>query len=170
MKAALALLSLLIATSAYSLEDNFSVLKGKFHRGGKLQVNIDDNQSTATSMFANIEYELYTKRLVPVPNKYLKGTYKQELPKMFENEAGFIELENLGEIKLEDASLVHMGRVDYKEYSNCHHIEIRPFNNKSLMRVYYHRSAPKTGWVRLYMIIFDIPVLGDYSLTGIRSE
>ncbi|MCT4640692.1 MAG: hypothetical protein N4A33_00240 [Bacteriovoracaceae bacterium] len=155
---------------AYTIEDNFSVLRGKLHKGGKLEVVIDSKEHTQTSMFANIKYALYKKGFVPVPAKYLQGDYRQELPKMFEKETGFLELEHLQSIKLKDADLVHMGRVNYKNYKNAHYIQIRPHNKKSLMKLIYHPSARNTGWVNLKMTIYKIPVLGSYSLEGIQKN
>jgi hypothetical protein len=170
MKKLTMLLLLVSSLQVLAIEDNFKVAKGSLHTGGKLHVRILESQDVGENMFADIGYELYGKLILPVPNSFLKGTHRQELPKMFRDETGFIELERMKKIVVKEADIIHMGKFSYNGYTNCHKVQIRAHNQKSVMEVIYHRSAPKTGWLKLNMTIYKIPVLESYSLTGTRAD
>lgn len=157
-----------LSLSLFAVDDSFEVLSGTLHKGGKLEVHIDENQSTQVSMFVNIQYELYKKIFVPVSSEHLKGSYTQELPLNFDSEKGYLELAEMGVMNISGATLIHKGFVNYEGHMDSHLIQIRPDNNKLLINVIYHPNVPNTGWIKLDLTVFEIPAIGDYSMEAFR--
>jgi hypothetical protein len=160
------LFTLLFTFNLYATETSlFDILPGKFHKGGYLiaEPSVINNEEVKIKM----NYEIYKKGYVPVPSEYLKGVYEQNLPAMFMDERGYLELEKLKEINLSDAKIVHLGRVVYGEYNDAHHVHIIPHNKKSEMYLVYHTNNIGLGWDQLKLIIHTpIPLLKSYLIRG----
>jgi hypothetical protein len=81
------------------------------------------------------------------------GEFDIKMPIDFISEEGYINLENDGEMKYDNAIITPLGREDINGYDNCYKIRID--NTKSPRKedrwsidAYYHPSVASTGWVR----------------------
>jgi hypothetical protein len=119
----------------------------------------------------SIDYEIVKKNLVPVPSTYLSGNYTQVLPEEFLKEEGYLSLEESGAIETEEATIIHQGRVPYRNLNNAHLIQIIPNNGKSEIHLVYHPSIPGLGWDEVKLILHTgIPLLGNYWIEGSLVE
>lgn len=140
---------------------NYHILKGKLHSGGKAQVEITEN--SAERFVAKMNYEIYKKILVPVPDDVLKGENIIALPPEFRDERGYMELEAKGTMEIEKAKLQFIKRVKWKNYNDAYQIVIFPKNGKSKIEVTYHPTVPAAGWGRVIVtFISNAPILNGY--------
>ena len=167
MKMKLLLLFCIASLSLFASESShFDILPGKFHKGGFLSATSID-QTNTDQILINMLYEIKKKDLVPVPSHFLKGTYQQKLPSIFLDERGYLELEKVKSIKIEEAKIVYLGRVNLGTLNDAHRIHIIPDNKKSEMFLTYHPTAPGLGWDQLKLILHtNLPILGDYVIEG----
>jgi len=147
-------------------QSKFEILPGKLHKGGNLLATLENGSSTE-EVIINLKYEIIKKGLVPVSNEYLKGVYKQNLPAMFLDERGYLELEHTKSMKIKDATVWHKGRTKYLDLNDAHLIQILPDNKKSEMTLIYHPQAPGLGWDHVKIILHTgVPLLDNYVLEG----
>ena len=140
---------------------NYHILKGKLHSGGKAQVEIIE--STDNKFVAKMNYEIYKKILVPIPDDVLKGENVITLPPEFRDERGYMELETKGTMEIEKARLQFIKRVKWKNYIDAYQVVIFPKNGKSKIEVTYHPTVPAAGWGRvLVTFISNAPILNGY--------
>ncbi len=140
---------------------NYHILKGKLHSGGKAQVEIVEN--TDNKFVAKMNYEIYKKILVPIPDDVLKGENVITLPPEFRDERGYMELETKGTMEIEKARLQFIKRVKWKNYNDAYQVVIFPKNGKSKIEVTYHPTVPAAGWGRvLVTFISNAPILNGY--------
>lgn len=154
---------LLITTTALAAPDKatYHVLKGKLHSGGKAQVLITEN--TSERFVAQMNYEIYKKILVPVPDDALKGETVIELPPAFRDERGYLELETKGSMEIEKAKLQFIKRVKWRNFKDAYQVMILPKNGKSKIEATYHPSVPAAGWGRVVVtFISKVPLLNGY--------
>ena len=145
----------------------YEIVPGKLHKGGSL-VATPDSEAVPGTTTISIEYEIIRKNLVPIPNSYLRGTYEQSLPSEFLEEAGYLELETLGALEVDGATLVHQGRIPLRNLSDAHSIQIIPDNGKSEIFLLYHPSLPGLGWDQIKLVLHtNLPILGDYLIEGL---
>ena len=161
------LLSLFLSFNTWATEiSHFNVLPGKLHKGGFLDATPSSIENS-DQMLINIVYEIKKKTLVPVPNQFLKGTYEQKLPAIFLDERGYLELEKVKSMRIDEASVVHLGRTTIGTFSDAHLIQILPDNKKSEMILTYHPTTNALGWDSIKLILHtDLPILGDYVIEG----
>ncbi len=145
---------------------HFNVLAGKLHKGGFLDATPTSIENSY-QMLINIVYEIKKKTLVPVPNHFLKGTYEQKLPDIFLDERGYLELEKVKSMRIDEASVIHLGRTTIATFNDAHLIQILPDNKKSEMILTYHPTTNALGWDSIKLILHtDLPILGDYVIEG----
>jgi hypothetical protein len=150
---------------------NFKINPGKLHAGGKAAAKIESIDSAKGIMLAFLAYEVVKKPLVPVPDEYLKGTEKQELPLDFIDERGYLNLEAKGPLKLEDATVYHLGRTKIGSRTGVHHVKIVATNGRSMTEVFYHPEVPELGWVKVRLTLYTpIPLLKNYSIEAVLID
>lgn len=150
---------------------NFKITPGKLHAGGKAAAQIESIDAAKNVMLAKLAYEVIKKPLVPVPDEYLKGTEKQELPLEFIDERGYLNLEAKGPLKLEDATVYHVGRTKIGKLSEVHHVKIVATNGRSVTEVFYHPEVPELGWVKVRLTLHTpIPMLKNYSMEAVLID
>jgi hypothetical protein len=150
---------------------NFNITPGKLHAGGKAAAKIESVDTTKGVMLAYLSYEVIKKSLVPVPDEYLKGTEKQELPLEFIDERGYLNLEAKGSLQLEDATVYHVGRLKLGKRSDVHHVKIVAKNGRSMTEVFYHPQVSELGWVKVKLTLYTpIPMLKNYSMEAVLID
>ena len=148
---------------------SFDILPGKLHKGGFLVAAPEMIANTETVLI-KLNYEITKKGFVPVPSEFLKGSYDQKLPAMFLDERGYLELEKQKSMRIDEASVVYLGRTSYRGMNDAHYIKILPNNKKSEIFLVYHPTAPGLGWDQVKLVLHTgIPMLEDYVLEG-RSK
>lgn len=142
---------------------NYSVSKGKLHSGGKARVEINEN--SPEKFIVNLNYEIYKKILVPIPEDQLKGETLFELPPEFRDERGYMELQTKGIIELEKATLKFVKRVKWKNFNDAYQVIILPKNGKSKVEVIFHPSVSAAGWANIVVtFINNIPIFNGYQI------
>jgi hypothetical protein len=148
----------------------FGILPGKLHKGGTLTATPSETDIPGMIRIL-IDYEITKKNLVPVPSAYLTGNYEQVLPEEFLKEDGYLALEQAGAIEAQDSTIIHQGRVPFRNLSNAHLIQIIPNNGKFEIHLVYHPSIPGLGWDEVKLILHTgIPLLGNYWIEGSLLE
>jgi hypothetical protein len=160
------LIALFFAVGVMANEhSDFEILPGKLHKGGSLLAKAQTMNEDYVHIHLN--YEIFKKGLVPVPSEYLKGIYKQKLPAIFLDERGYLELEQLKSMKIEEATVYYKGRTKYRDLHDAHLIQILPDNKKSEIFLVYHPQAPGLGWDNIKVILHTgVPLLENYMLEG----
>lgn len=166
------LLSLLFSLSVWSAgPTHFKILPGKLHQGGKASADIISTDTHKKVILVRLNYEVYKKTLVPVPDEYLKGSSDQELPLEFIDERGYLNLEQSKTRELEDAILIHLGRVSLGGHTNGHHVRIKAKNGRSETDVYYHPHLPELGWGKVRLVLHTpIPLLKNYAMEAVLKD
>ena len=155
----------LSASAVASLPSTFDILPGSLHRGGVLTA-LPQSQS-GNDVLISMAYEIFKKTLVPVPSSFLRGTYDQKLPASFLSEHGYLELEKVKSLHIDEAVVEHLGRVNVRNLRQAHAIHIIPDNHRSEMFLIYHPGLPGLGWDQLKLILHtEVPLLGDYVIEG----
>lgn len=140
---------------------SYHILKGKLHSGGKAQVQITENGPER--FVAKMNYEIYKKILVPIPNDVLKGENIITLPPEFRDERGYMELEAKGIMEIEQAKLQFIKKIKWQNHKDAYQIIIFPKNGKSKIEVTYHPTIPAAGWGRVIVtFISNAPILNGY--------
>ena len=86
---------------------------------------------------------------------------------MFLDERGYLELEQLKSMKIEEATVHYKGRTNYRDFQDAHLIQILPDNKKSEIFLVYHPQAPGLGWDNIKLILHTgVPLLENYTLEG----
>ncbi len=163
-------LLLLVTLSAPAFADpstsTFAILPGKLHKGGQLTATASESDIPGMIRI-KVEYEITKKNIVPVPSGYLSGTYEQLLPEEFLKEEGYLELEEVGAIEAEGATIIHQGRIPDRTHADAHLIQIIPDNGKYEFHLVYHPGNPGLGWDQVKLILrTGIPLLGNYWIEG----
>lgn len=163
------LISLLFSQLALAYtKDEFKILRGKLHAGGSLTVDTGATINNGQDIDLNFEYKIDKKGLVPVPSEYLQGEYKQAIPTMFLDERGYIELARVKSMKISEATISYLGRVDVGEHKGAYKVKIAADNKKSEIELVYHPHLDGLGWGYLKLTIFtEIPLLGSYVIEGV---
>jgi hypothetical protein len=143
---------------------NYKIREGKLHKGGTARVEV----LSATERFVvKLSYELKKKPFVPVPESELKGESIMELPLDFQDERGYLSLEQSGMMEIQDAQVKHLKRIKVGEFDDGHLIEILPRNGKSRTEISYHSSIPAAGWWSIKIkFISTIPLLSGYVINA----
>jgi hypothetical protein len=164
------LLLILFSFTSLSQAANYKIVRGRLHTGGSVQSNTMINPTQNDQLIVNINYEILAKPFVPVPKEQLKGKYQQILPESFVSEDAYIQIEKEGPLKIDEATVYHLGRVTIGRYTNAHKIRIDPDNKKSEIIAIYHPQVSDVGWVRVYLTVKKIPLIGDYTLEAQLAE
>ena len=136
--------------------------EGKLHRKGSASVEVLENPRAYQ---VKMNYTIDKKRLVPVPDKYLAGQTTINLPSMFKDERGYLELESKKKMQVDGARLTHLGRTTFKKFNDAHKINIILSNGKGKIELVYHPSLSGAGWGNIKMVfISDIPLLNGYTI------
>ena len=70
-------------------------------------------------------------------------------------------------MRIDEASVVHLGRTTIGTFSDAHLIQILPDNKKSEMILTYHPTTNALGWDSIKLILHtNLPILGDYVIEG----
>ncbi len=142
---------------------NYTVQKGKLHSGGKARVEVVEN--SPEKFIVNLNYEIYKKILVPIPEDQLKGETLFELPPEFRDERGYMELQTKGVMELEKATLKFVKRVKWKNLTDAYQIVILPKNGRSKVEAIYHPSISAAGWANILVtFINNIPIFNGYQI------
>ncbi len=156
------LLSLTLVFTAAALAQgaaNYRILEGKLHRGGSARVEVVAGPGFTVRM----SYELVKKPLVPVPSDALKGESTVELPELFRDERGYLELEAKGRMSVPDAELRFVRRAKWGAHSDAYLIEVLPENGRSRIEALYHPTVAGAGWAQVKVIfISKVPLLNGY--------
>lgn len=140
----------------------YRVLPGTLHRKGKVVIKVLPD---ADKYKVQMDYDVKTKSLVPVPNKLLKGTTIMEFPPEFRTEAGYKDLEKKKTMEIKKAHLVFIKRGDIGALKNAYFLEVHPTNKKTKIDIVYHPSLPSVGWSRIKItFISNLPILDGYVL------
>lgn len=149
-----------MSTKKLSLQ--YRLLEGSLHQGGTAAIELIENPGPFK---IKITYQLTKKNFVPIPHHLLLGEVVLELPPIFKDETGFLELERKKQMDIGKALLTHLGRRDYYEYLNGHLIQVSLHNGRGEAQVFYHPSLPSPGWGELTITIkTDLPLLNRYTL------
>ncbi len=146
------------ATSA-----DYKVKKGKLHEGGKVRVDI----LPETEKFkVQMSYKIKKKKLVPVPEKLLKGDTVMEFPDEFRTEKGYKHLEEAKTMEIPKARLQFLKRVELPEQKTAAYLlKVLPNNKKTEIEILYHPKLPAVGWESVEItFISNIPLLDGYEV------
>lgn len=142
---------------------NYHIEKGKLHSGGVAKVEVLEN--SPEKFVAKLNYHIYKKILVPIPEDQLKGETVFEFPPEFRDERGYLELETKGVIELEKAKLQFVKRVKWKNFKDAYQVLILPKNGRSKIEAIYHPSIKAAGWGRvLVTFINSVPIFNGYQV------
>lgn len=163
MKFTLFLLALCLQFNSFSVETlNHVVSRGKHHKGGKIQLFI--KEQTDDSFVATIDYKVKKKFYVPVNEKHLSGKIDQALPMIFSTKEGYLKLEEMKEIEIDQATLKFVGRESIGPYYDTFKIQILPASKKWRGMLWYHPSVPSVGWLRTELTLLTIPIVSPYKV------
>jgi hypothetical protein len=140
-----------------------SVQPTKMVKQGQVTLKTGPNRNGTTVV--KIDYDLKTTWYAPVGDQ--KGTETQPLPTKFLSESGYQEIERSGTIYYEDVTITHLGRFNFDGYRNGHKIEIDKSGEWKVIAL-YHNQIPATGWGRLSMTLYKVPVLGSYTINSVK--
>jgi len=141
---------------------HYQINEGKLHRNGKASIEVLDDPNLYK---VKMDYVIKKKKLVPVPSKYLEGETVINLPSLFKDERGYLELEKEKQMEVDGARLVHLGRTTLREFKDAHKIRVFLKNGKSKIELIYHPTLPGTGWDQIKIIfISDVPLLDGYTI------
>jgi hypothetical protein len=165
----LLLLAVLISANVFATSSRLKVTRGKLHKGGYVKLESQNIASSTTQTKILINYEIYKKNLIPKQfNKYLTGTYAQNIPSVFQYNSGYLDLQKSRKKLVRQAVLYHKGRVNVGRYYQAHKVLLVADNGKSELTFYYHPKAPGLGWFKVHLKIKKIPVLKTYQLTAVE--
>lgn len=135
---------------------------GSLHQGGDLMIELLSKGKL------RLEFAIKKRTLVPVPDKYLKGSYQLDIPSEFSREEGYLALENQKSREWGPLILSHQGRVDFYHWTNCHCIEVQLKNGKAQGEILFHPEMSGCGWIRISLTIHSkLPLLQNYNLEAI---
>lgn len=162
MKTILALIMCSLMSYGFAGESaDYHILKGKLHSGGTAKVEVLEESAQVFSV--KMDYEIFKKILVPIPDHVLKGDTIVDLPPQFSSEVGYLELEAKGTMQIERATLKFLGRTKWQNYKDAYKILILPNNGKSSIEVTYHPSIKAAGWGRIMITFINpLPILNGY--------
>lgn len=138
----------------------YRILEGKLHKGGSASVEVKEDP---TRFITFMTYDIKKKSWAPLPSSALQGDSQVELPELFKDERGYLELEMKGEIQVEDAILKYVRRTDWRSFKDAHLVQVFPKNGRSRMDIIYHPTLPGAGWGWIKVVfISSIPLLNGY--------
>lgn len=163
-KCFLALAVFVVTSLAFGAEvANYHIKKGKLHTGGKAQVEVIEK--SADKFSTKLNYQIYKKILVPIPEDQLQGETIFEFPPEFGDERGYLELETKGVIELEKAQLQFVKRVTWRGLANAYQVLILPKNGRSKIEAIYHPSLKASGWAKVIVtFINSVPIFNGYQI------
>lgn len=137
----------------------YRILEGRLHRGGAASVEVMANESFRV----RINYELVKKPLVPIPSDALKGDATVDLPELFRDERGYLELEAKGSMSLPDGEIRFLRRTRWGAFSDAYLVEVLPESGRARVEAVYHPSVPGAGWAQLRITFTSkVPLLNGY--------
>ncbi len=157
------LITLLLFSNLLFAETLFhDIERGRLHKGGEIKIEVlEMNDKKFTT---RLSYKIKKKVYVPIGDSKLRGDVVQSLPAMFSSLEGYLDLEKMGSLKVEKATVKFIQRESIGEYYDSIKIQITPDNKKWSGYLWYHPSVPGSGWFKCELTLLGIPVLGDYSL------
>lgn len=163
MKASTLLLFFLFTVNVFaSVKASYNILEGKLHKGGSAYTEVIPNSQ---KFAVRMGYEIKKKPLVPVPSEYLKGEEIIDLPLMFQDERGYLELEAKGEIRIENGVIKFVKRTTAGKIKDAYEVLVLPKNGRSKIEIVYHPELPSVGWSKMKVIfISKIPLLDNYQI------
>jgi len=157
MKFLLILLLVLFSTITHDIESSKLIKKG--------HININTTSLQTGEVKIDMVYELHLRWFVPIDTQ--RGVLTQNLPEIYVQEQGYLELERMGVQVYKDVTLTHLGRWNVTTkghtYQFCHKILVDKHNGEWSTIAYYHPTVASTGWVRLELTL-KIPTIGDYTI------
>lgn len=151
-----------ILSSAFADDStaHYKLREGKLHKGGAATVKVLPHKDL---FIVKMNYQIYKRGWVPVPDDQLKGETVIELPAAFKDERGYLELETRGTMSVPDAELKFIRRTNLGKYKDAFEAMVLPKNGRSKIEVIYHPDIPGAGWGQVRTIfISDIPLLNGY--------
>lgn len=155
---------ILLSFSLISLAEtaNYSVQEGKLHKGGSLSVEVLDETN---GFKVRMKYEIKKRPWIPISADQLKGETLLDLPEQFKDERGYLELESVGEMKVEGATIKFVKRVNIGTFKDAFEAEIFPNNGRSKTTIIYHPLLKSAGWGKVEIkFISDVPLLNGYTI------
>lgn len=156
---------LLLLVTNFAIANDYRIERGSLHTGGLVKSSIKEHQESG-KVIINIQYNIKAKPFVPVPREYLSGNYEQVLPESFLDETTYLQLEVDKSMKIDEATVYHIGRADVGRYLNSHVIKIVADNGRSEMKVYYHPAISEMGWAKVILLVKNIPLIGNYTINA----
>ena len=161
MKVLTAFIAMMVATQVFSSEISHEMEPGNLHSSGTLQIKIIEERQD--DFDAQIYYEIKPRPLVPIPQKYRKGTFIATLPIEYLDERGYEDLAQSGSVTHQGAKLQYVAQADIDVFSQSHHVRLIPESGKWELEAWYHPSVDATGWVKLALEL-QVPLVGRYKV------
>lgn len=158
---------LLLSTNVFATINSlkFKVAPGELHTGGSLEA-IESKVDTSNKMLeVQLKYNIIKKPLIPAPANMLKNIFTIELPLDFQDERGYLYLEQGHTIETDKVIARHAGRVKIGSFNDVHHVRIKGKNGKYVCDVYYHPSIPELGWMKLGLWL-NLSLLSNYQINA----
>lgn len=143
----------------------YKVTPGEYHSGGTLEAVVGKIDPLHQTMEVQIKYDITKKPYIPAPGSMLKNIFMFELPLDFQDERGYLNLEQGKIIETDKVTAKHVGRVTLGKFTNAHHVKITGKNGKYVCDVYYHPSIPELGWSKLGLWL-NLALLSNYQLNA----
>lgn len=141
---------------------HYQIDEGKLHKSGEAMVEVLENSNVYQ---VKMDYTIDKKRLVPVPEKYLKGQTTIDLPLIFKDERGYLELESKKQMEVAGARLTHLGRVNLGQFNDAHKVSILLRNGKGKIELIYHPTITGAGWANIKLVfISSVALLNGYTI------
>jgi hypothetical protein len=142
---------------------SYHILEGVIHKGGV--ASIETIYSISENFVVKINYQLYKRIWVPLPNDAFKGEEILTMPEEFKDERGYLELEVRQQMDIQNAKLKFLQRVKWPGMSDAYQILILPNNGKSKITLTYHPSLPAAGWSEIIVsLINPIKIIDGYQI------
>ncbi|MFP5490125.1 MAG: hypothetical protein ACLGG0_01390 [Bacteriovoracia bacterium] len=138
----------------------YRILEGKLHKGGTASVEVLADPVLFKTLMT---YDIKKKSWAPIPSSALKGDSQVDLPELFKDERGYLELELKGEMEVDDGLLKYVRRTQWRDLKDAHLVQVFPKNGRSRMDIIYHPTLPGAGWGWIKVVfISSIPLLNGY--------
>lgn len=145
---------------------HYKILPGKYHLGGTLQAEATKFNTLAKTMDVEVNYDVIKKELIPAPAHILKNKMVFVLPLEFQDERGYLDLEQSKSLDSQHAKIQHMGRVKIGKFNDAHRVQIVGKNGKYICNIIYHPSFPELGWSEI-KILLNLSFLTNYEMQAV---
>ncbi len=147
MKYLIYMLIFLTSSSVFA-KTYYTISEGRWHKskGSEISLEMANKDDKLT---VNIDYKINCRGFGCLLSGSKSGEYQQQIPRIFETEEGYLDLETLGVLNFGKYTLSHQGRVTIGRYTDCHKVLISEKKKRKGMVVYYHPQVPDSGWAQV---------------------